>query len=72
MQIKKKIEFLDMNTVWEMKYLLDEINSRLDIAEEMISELGIKTEIIKHEIQWEFLNIRDRERETKVSQIGKK
>lgn len=40
-----------MNTVWEMKYLLDEINSRLDIAEEMISELGIKTEIIKHEIQ---------------------
>lgn len=49
---KKKIEFLDMKTtVWEMKYLLDRINGRLDITEEKISELGIKTETIKNETQ---------------------
>lgn len=50
--MQKKIEFLDMKTtVWEMKYLLDRINGRLDITEEKISELGIKTETIKNETQ---------------------
>ena len=30
-------------TIWEMKTLLNEINRRLDITEENISELEIKT-----------------------------
>ena len=71
-------------TIWEMKILLNGINGRLDITEENISELDIKTETIKNETQEEFLNIcifierqRARRRETKrreinVSQIGKK
>lgn len=72
-------------TIWEMKISLNGINGRLDITEENISELDIKTETIKNETQEEFLNIcifieiqrARRETETKrreinVSQIGKK
>lgn len=73
-------------TIWEMKISLNGINGRLDITEENISELDIKTETIKNETQEEFLNTcifierqraRRRETETKrreinVSQIGKK
>lgn len=39
-----KIEFLVMKTtIWEMKTLLNEVNGRLDITEENISELEVKT-----------------------------
>lgn len=44
-------------TIWEMKISLNGINGRLDITEENISELDIKTETIKNETQEEFLNI---------------
>lgn len=72
-------------TIWEMKTLLNEINGRLDITEENISELEIKT--IKNETQEEFLIIRvfiERQRarrrdtetgkgeEGNISQIGEK
>lgn len=75
-------------TIWEMKTLLNEVNGRLDITEENISELEVKNKLSKMETQkiFKYTYIyrktdrepeggtqRQRQREEiKVSQIGKK
>ena len=52
---KTQMKLLEMKTTMsKMKNIVNEINGRLDIAEEMMSEIeDITTGSIQNEIQWE-------------------